>query len=101
MCAADLTLEKLDLKDPSRTLKPQRGNSGWGNVYTRWNWTKLVEVLRQHSIVKSENGWAKLGFLGRAWIAIEALPCGDILSSSCLDHKDTFHKVPSAVHIEK
>lgn len=92
MCAADLTLEKLDLEDPSRTLKPQRGNSGWGNVHTRRNWTKLVEVLRQHSIVKSENGWAKLGFLGRAWIAIEALPCGNILSSSGLDHTDTFTK---------
>ena len=46
MCAADLTLENLDLEDITSPMKPQRGNSGWGNVHTCRDWTRLVELVR-------------------------------------------------------
>ena len=59
MCAADLTLESLDLEDSSSPLKPRRGNSGWGNAHNCRDWTRLIELFRQRGIVKSKNGWTK------------------------------------------
>ena len=60
MCSADLTLERLDLENTSSPFKPQRGVSGWGNVHTCRDWARLVELVRQHGIIKSKSGWTKL-----------------------------------------
>ena len=60
LCAVDLTLEKLDLEDTTSPLKPQRGNSGWGNVHVCRDWTILAEMFRQRGIIKSKTGWIKV-----------------------------------------
>ena len=60
LCATVLTLEKLDVEDITSPFKPQRGNSGWGNVHTCRDWTRLAEMFRQRGIIKSNTGWMKV-----------------------------------------
>ena len=58
-CAAELTLEKLDLEDIISPTKSQRGNSGWATFILAGIGRDWSHCFRQRSIVKSRNGWIK------------------------------------------
>ena len=100
MCAADLTLEKLDPEDITSPFKPQRGNSGWGNFHTCRDWTRLAEMVRQRGIVKSKTGWIKVILRWNFGDDVNSLDL-KMTIFLCLRSREKFHTALTTVEVSE